>query len=70
MTTKWVAAPAVTLTAALPAVIVAVTESAAVKVCGPAVLRIAAKMPVPSVRVASAGNCAWPSLLVKCTLPL
>ena len=36
----------------------------------PAVLRVTSKVPTPSVRVASAGKTAWPSLLVMATVPV
>src|SRR6516225_3879488 len=50
-------------------VIVDVTVSVAVIDCVPTVLRVALKEPVPLVSVESAGRVAWPSLLVKCTVP-
>jgi len=46
-------------------VIVEVTVSVAVTVCVPAVSSVTEKVPTPLVRVASAGNCAEVSELVK-----
>ena len=46
-----------------------VTVSVAVTDCVPAVLRVTSKVPTPLASVASAGRTAWPSLLVKCTVP-
>jgi hypothetical protein len=50
---------------------VPVSESApvAVTVCGPAVFSVTEPVPVPPVIVALAGNTAWASELVKCTVP-
>ena len=36
----------------------------------PAVLRVAAKVPVPLIRMASFGRVAWPSVDVKWTVPV
>ena len=43
--------------------------SAAVSVSVPGVLNVALNVPAPWVRVESAGRLAWPSLLVKWTVP-
>jgi hypothetical protein len=43
--------------------------SVAVIVCAPAVRSVLPKVPVPFVRVLSAGKVAAPSLLVKCAVP-
>ena len=59
-----------TVTAVLAPVIEMVTVSVAVSAWLPAVLRVALKVPVPFVSVLSLGRTAWPSLLVKCTVPL
>jgi hypothetical protein len=45
------------------------TVSVAVSVCPPAVLNVAENVPVPLVSVAFAGSVAFPSLLVKWTVP-
>ena len=58
----------VTLTEAC-AVSAAVTVSVAVTVCGPAVFKVAARVPVPAVRVWSAGSAAAPSELVTWSVP-
>jgi hypothetical protein len=50
-------------------VIEGVTVSVAVMVWLPLVFSVAEKFPVPFVRVEFAGNVAWPSVLVKCTVP-
>ena len=70
LTLKCVAAAALTATALLAPVIEMVTVSVAVSAWLPAVLRVALKVPVPFVSVLSLGRTAWPSLLVKCTVPL
>ena len=44
--------------------------SVAVIVWLPAVLSVALKVPVPLVSVELAGRAAWPSVLVKWTVPL
>ena len=46
-----------------------VTESAADTVLVPAVFSVTVKVPVPLVRVLSAGSVAVPSVEVKCTVP-
>ena len=50
-------------------VMVDVTESVAVSDCAPAVFKVAVKEPVPLVSMELAGGTAWPSVLVKCTVP-
>jgi hypothetical protein len=50
-------------------VIEALTVSVAVMVLLPTVSKVAEKVPVPFVKVESAGSAAWPSVLVKCTVP-
>ena len=50
-------------------VIEELTVSVAVMVRLPAVFSVAENVPVPLVKVESAGNVAAPSLLVKCTVP-
>ena len=50
-------------------VIEAATVSVAVMVCGPAVFNVAEKVAVPLGSVELAGSNAWPSVLVKCTVP-
>ena len=45
------------------------TVSVAVSVCPPAVLSVAENVPVPLASVAFAGSDAFPSLLVKWTVP-
>jgi hypothetical protein len=67
---KCVAGPAATVIVPEVPVIDAVTVSVPVRVWLPAVFRVAEKVPTPLVNVAFAGNTAWPSLLVKCTVPL
>jgi hypothetical protein len=47
----------------------AVTVSVAVMVCTPGVFRVAEEFPTPFVSFESAGRTAWPSVLVKCTVP-
>jgi hypothetical protein len=44
--------------------------SVAVMVSLPEVFRVAEKVPTPFVSVELAGSIAWPSLLVKCTVPV
>ena len=68
-TEKCVAAAALTVIVLLVPVIEEVTVSVAVIVWLPAVSSVAEKLPVPLVSVASAGNTAAPSLLVKWTVP-
>jgi len=46
-----------------------VTVSVAVMVCVPAVLSVALKVLLPLVKVLLAGKTAWPSPLVKRTVP-
>ena len=50
-------------------VIEGVAASEAVIVCAPAVFNVAEKFPTPFVSVELAGSTAWPSVLVKCTVP-
>jgi hypothetical protein len=50
-------------------VIEGVAVSEAVIVCGPAVFNVAEKFPTPFGIVELAGSTAWPSVLVKCTVP-
>ena len=45
------------------------TESVAVMVCVPAVVRMALNTPTPAVSVALGGSNPLPSLPVKCTVP-
>src|SRR5713226_4842334 len=45
------------------------TVSVAVRDWAPAVFKVALNEPVPPVSVELAGRAAWPSLLVKCTVP-
>ena len=47
----------------------AVVVSVAVIVWPPAVFSVAEKVPVPLVKVESAGKVAAPSVLVKCIVP-
>jgi hypothetical protein len=68
-TEKWVAAAGLTVMVPEIPVIEAVAVSAAAIVWFPALFNFAVNMPVPLVRVASAGNIAAGSLLVKCTVP-
>jgi hypothetical protein len=49
--------------------IVAVAVSVAVMVWPPRVFSVAEKVPVPFASVELAGSTAWPSVLVKCTVP-
>ena len=63
------AAAALTAMVLLVPVIELVTVSVAVIVWLPAVFRVALKVPAPLVRVLLAGRVAWPSLLVKWTVP-
>ena len=69
-TVKCVAAPALTVIELLVPVTDAFPVSVPVIVWLPEVLSFALKVPVPLVRVLLAGNTAWPSLLVKWTVPL
>ena len=66
---KCVARAALTAIAFDVPVIVALTVSVAVIVRLPAVRSVAEKVPTPFVSVASGGNVAAPSLLVKWTVP-
>ena len=50
--------------------IVLLAASPTVMVWLPAVSSVALKVPVPLVSVQSGGSMAWPSLLVKWTVPL
>ena len=50
-------------------VIETVIVSVAVIVWLPTVFSVAEKVPVPFVSVELAGSTAWPSVLVKCTVP-
>src|SRR6516162_7271377 len=68
-TVKWLAAAGLTVMALLLPVIELLAVSVAVTVWLPAVFRVALKLPTPLVRVALAGRLAWPSLLVKWTVP-
>jgi hypothetical protein len=67
---KCVPTAALTVIGPLWPVMDVVTESVAVKVWVPAVLRIAAKKPMPLLRVEFAGRPARESLLVKFTVPV
>ena len=67
---KCVAGPGLTEVVLEVPLIDALTVSVAVIVRLPAVFRVAVKVPTPLVRVASAGSTAWPSLLLKCTVPV
>jgi hypothetical protein len=58
-----------TVMVAVDPVIDGVTVSVAVTVQAPAVFSVTGKVPVPLVRVASAGSVAALSELVKCTVP-
>ena len=69
-TEKWVAAPPDTVIVFDVPVIELVVVSVAVMVWLPAVLSVAENVPTPLVSVAFAGNTAWPSVLVKCTVPV
>ncbi len=69
-TTKCVAVDGATTTLPEVPVTEPVTVSVAVTVCEPAVFRVTEKLPVPSVRVASAGSPAWGSVEVKWTVPV
>jgi hypothetical protein len=72
LTMKWVAvvpAPLTVMVLLVP-MMLAVTVSVAVSVWGPAVCRVALKVPVPAVKVLLAGRLAVPSLLVKWTVPV
>jgi hypothetical protein len=64
-TVKCVAAAADTIIEFDVPVIDGVPVSVAVMVCEPAVFSVAENVPTPQVNVASAGNTAAPSLLVK-----
>ena len=69
LTEKCVAAPAATVMVAEVPVMDKVTVSVAVTALEPGVSRVTGNVPVPFVRVVSAGNTAAPSELVKCTVP-
>src|SRR5205085_111567 len=69
LTTKWVAAAALTAIALLVPVMLGVTVSVAVIVWLPAVFNVALNVPVPFVSVESAGSVAAPSVPVKWTVP-
>ena len=62
---RCVAAAELTTTLALVPVTLLLFVSVAVSVWPPAVLRVTMNVPTPLVNVASAGNTACPSLLVK-----
>jgi hypothetical protein len=51
-------------------VIEAVAVSVAVTVWVPAVFNVPEKVPVPFVKLEFAGSTAWPSVLVKLTIPV
>ena len=70
LTLKWVAAAALTAMALLAPVIEVETVSVAVSVWLPAVVSVVLKLPAPLVSVLLLGNPAWPSVLVKCTMPV
>jgi len=70
LTDKLVAAPGLMLIELEVPLIEWVTVSVAVMVCGPAVFKVAEKVPIPLVSVELAGErMAWGSLLVTCTVP-
>jgi hypothetical protein len=69
LTAKSAAGPALTATAPEVPVMEEVTVSVAVMLWEPAVSSVTWKVPVPLVRVVSAGRLAAPSELVKCTVP-
>jgi hypothetical protein len=68
-TAKCVAAAAPTTMLFDVPVMLLVTVSVAVMVWPPAVFSVAESDPVPFVKVEFDGRTAWPSLLVKCTVP-
>ena len=70
LTAKCVAAAAFTAMVLLVPVIDEVVVSVAVSVWLPAVFKVAVKVPTPLVSVEFAGSTAWPSLLVKWTVPV
>ena len=70
VTPKCVAAAAATAMALLVPVSDEVAVSVAVRVWLPAVRKVALNVPTPLLSVLSDGGTAWPSLLVKCTVPL
>ena len=70
VSTKWVAVDAATVIAALVPLILLVVLSVAVIDCVPAAFKVTVNVPIPFDSVASVGRVAWPSLLVKCTVPL
>jgi hypothetical protein len=61
--------PTVTLIEFEVPLIEAVTVSVAVIVWPPTVFNVAENFPVPFASVELAGSIAWPSVLVKCTVP-
>ena len=63
------AAAGLTVMPAWLPVMLDVTVSVAISDCVPAVFKVALNEPVPLVSVELAGRVAWPSLLVKCTIP-
>jgi hypothetical protein len=69
VTETCVAAPGFTVIDPLVPLIEDVTVSVAVIFRVPAVFRVAEKVPVPAVRLVSAGSVAAPSVLVKWTVP-
>jgi len=64
------ASPGFTVMAPLVPVMLAVERSVAVIVCAAVVFRVALNVPVPLVKVESAGNTALPSVPAKCTVPV
>ena len=60
---------ALTVMLLLVPVMLPVAVSVAVIVCVPIVLRVATKLPAPLVSVLLEGRVAWPSVLVKWTVP-
>ena len=68
VTVNWETGAGLTLIGAPPE-IEGVTVSVAVNCTPPAVLNVAEKVPVPLASFESAGNAAWLSLLIKCTVP-
>jgi hypothetical protein len=69
LTVKRVAAPALTMIVAVVPVVERVIVSVAVTARAPTVFRVTGNIPVPLVRVVSAGSIAALSELVKCTVP-
>jgi hypothetical protein len=66
---KCVGALLTTLIMIGPLLIDVVVLSAAVRVVLVTVFSVAGKVPVPFVNTELGGSTAWPSLLVKCTIP-